>query len=90
MKIEVGKKYETRDGQILTVWKNDGSAHLSFAVKETEDAFPYYWYNEDGLIGRRDYNEPHDLDLVREITPKEETKASTTPPPPPKTPKIPG
>ena len=75
LKLEVGKKYLTRDGRVFRVCVIDDDPKFPVGAKEDSD-LSNWWYTPSGLLGRRNYSKPDDLDLISEyIAPNEETKA---------------
>lgn len=75
MKLEVGKKYVSRDGEIVEIIRFD--PYNSWAYSGIFHGVLHRWF-EDGQwwVGPAE----HKFDLVSEYT------EQTTPPPPPKTP----
>ena len=73
MKLEVGKKYITRDGEYYAeITHNDGSGFMPFIgiLSPIGDSMPFYnpkdcWCENGGYMSSGEYN----LDLVEEYNP---------------------
>lgn len=73
MKLEVGKKYITRDGEYYAeITHNDGSGFMPFIgiLSPIGDSMPFYnpkdcWRENGGYMSSGEYN----LDLVEEYNP---------------------
>lgn len=53
--LELGKKYRTRGGSIVTIVKDDGSAVYRYYGSNG------FWYEIDGRSSSHDQNSPHDI-----------------------------
>ena len=67
MKIEVGRKYKSRDGDVVTVVHKSESCVYPFICVGT--IHPYYTVSEDGLYAIHNPEDYECFDLVEEIPP---------------------
>ena len=76
MKLEVGKKYLTIDGEIGEVYSiddDDDNEMPVVATFKTDYGLSSFYYTIDGKLGRWDYRTHHGRDMVSEYpTPEPE------------------
>ena len=62
MKLEVGKRYRTRNGRIVTITEHDIEYTMKGEV-EIDKSICHRWWNEDGSFDTL----THDLDIMEEV-----------------------